>query len=399
MDEHQQHAVQPEDEHGTFFDLLIVLAKHKLLVLGLPAAAAVVSAGLSLLLPNIYTATTKILPPQQTSSTSAVLAQLSGLAGLVGGTATGGLKNPNDLYVGMLKSRTVADNLIQRFDLDKVYEQEYQSRTRQRLAEETTIVAGKDGIITIEVDDKDPKRAAALANGYVEELFKLTQVLAVTEASQRRLFFERQLEQAKNSLTAAETAARQALEAGGLVMVENQGRVMAETIARLRAEITVKEVQIGAMRAFATGQNPDLQRNQQEIEVMKRELAQLEGTAGSKPVSTKKGTDGQQGIDNLGLLREMKYHEATYELLAKQLEIAKIDEAKDSAVVQVLDKAIVPDRKSKPVRRKIVLLTALVAGLIALVWVFILETLSGLRSDPRSASRWKAFVEHIRFRA
>src|SRR6266704_3782301 len=132
-------SAEPADQEVSLLDLLIVLAKHKRLVLGLPAAAAVVSIIVSLMLPNIYTGTTKVLPPQQTQSTSAVLAQLGSLAGLAGGVVAAGLKNPNDLYVGMLKSRTVADNLIQRFDLNKYYDEEYQSLTRKRLEKESTI--------------------------------------------------------------------------------------------------------------------------------------------------------------------------------------------------------------------------------------------------------------------
>ena len=180
-----EETTRDEDE-VSLLDLLIVLAKHKTLVLGLPASAALISAVVALLLPNYYTGITKILPPQQTQSTSAVLAQLGSVAGLAGGAAAAGLKNPNDLYVGMLKSRTVADNLIQRFDLNKLYDQNYQSLTRKRLEKETAITAGRDGIITIQVDDKDPRRAAELANAYVDELFKLTRVLAVTSSKKPR---------------------------------------------------------------------------------------------------------------------------------------------------------------------------------------------------------------------
>jgi tyrosine-protein kinase Etk/Wzc len=384
---------QPEDGEIGALDLLIVLAKRKKLVLGLPAVVGVISAAVSMLLPHYYTGITKILPPQQTQSTSAVLAQLGSLAGLAGGGAAGGIKNPNDLYVGMLKSRTVADNLIQRFDLNKLYEQKYQSETRKRLARETTIVAGKDGIIGIEVDDKDPKRAAELANGYVDELFKLTKVLAVTEASQRRLFFERQLEQAKDSLAKAEASTRQALQKGGLVLVEGQGRVMAETSARLRAEITVKEIQIGAMRTFASDQNPELQRAQQQVEVLRRELAKIEGTSASGAGRSEEPS--AKGIENLRLLREVRYNEVTYELLAKQYEIAKIDEAKDSAVIQVLDRAIAPDRKSKPTLSRIVLLCTLAAGVVAVILAFVLETLS---SNPRTAGRWQVLKRYIALR-
>ena len=372
------------EESAGLLDWLIVLAKYKRSLVVLPLLAAVVAAGIALLMPNVYTGTTRILPPQQTQSTSAVLAQLGSLAGLAGG-AIPGMKNPNDLYVGMLKSRTVADSLIGRFELNKLYDKRYQSETRRELARRSTIVAGKDGIITVEVDDSDPKRAAELANAYVDELFKLTKVLAVTEASQRRLFFERQLEQAKDNLARSEASTRHALQKGGLVMVEGQGRVMAETNARLRAEITVKEIQIGAMRAFASDQNPELQRTQQQLEVLKRELARMEG-ASSPGRADGKGEDNTgKGIENLRLLREMKYNEVTYELLARQYEIAKIDEAKDSAIIQVMDRAIEPDRKSRPHRARIVIVAGVLATLAALLLALLRESFA--RARERQADK------------
>src|SRR6266513_1808426 len=179
-----------EEDEVSLLDLLIVLAKHKVIVLGVPFITAIVAAIVSLLLPNIYTGTTRILPPQQSASAaSALLSQLGGAVGGLAGVAGGalGIRSPNDLYVGMLKSRTVAGNLIGRFDLNKVYDQKLESSTRNTLQSNTTIAAGRDGIITIDVDDKDPKRAADLANAYVDELVKLTKNLAGTEASQRRL--------------------------------------------------------------------------------------------------------------------------------------------------------------------------------------------------------------------
>jgi uncharacterized protein involved in exopolysaccharide biosynthesis len=357
-----------DDDEISLFDLLIVLARQRKLVLGVPFVVAVITAGYSLTLPNIYTATTKILPPQQSQSvSSAMLAQLGGLAALAGAMA----KSANDIYIGMLRSRTVADSLIQRFDLMKIYDLEYPSQARKRLERETVIISGKDGIITIEVDDKDPKRAADIANAYVDELLKLTQVLAVTDASQRRLFFERQFNQAKENLANTETLARQGLQQGGLVKVDDQGRTMVEATARLRAQITVKEVQIGAMRTFATDRNPDLQLAQQELESLRRELAKIEGIGGG----TKSAANGvsAQGMDNLRLLRDVKYRELIFEALARQYELSKIDEAKDSPVVQVMDKAIEPDRKSKPVRSLIVLLSALAAGIVASFWAWIRE--------------------------
>lgn len=380
-------STEADDNEIRLLDLLIVLAKHKWLILGLPFVVAVIVAGLTLTMPPVFTATTKILPPQSQSGVSAMLAQLGGLAGLVGDAT--GIKNPNELYIGMLKSRTVADNLIQRFDLmheaKDPSEVQYPSEVRKGLASATTITAGKDGIITIEVDDKDPKRAAELANAYVDELLKLTNVLAVTQASQRRLFFERQFELARDNLTNAEFAAQRALAKGGLVQVEGQGRAILDATASLRGKITVKEVQIGAMRTFATDRNPDLQLAQKELESLKHELARIEGPSASKSGNAQENS--RSGIDNLRLLRNVKYYETIYDLLAKQFELAKIDEAKDSAVVQVMDKAIEPDRKSKPYRAKIVLISALAALFIGVLWAFVYEGVVKAKADPQVANR------------
>jgi tyrosine-protein kinase Etk/Wzc len=386
-------ALPPQD--GTnVLDLLVVLAKNKKLILGVPFLVAVLVSGLMLRAANVYTAQTKILPPLQgQSSASALLAQFAGLATLVGGGG-GAIKNPNDIYVAILKSRTVEDNLVTRFDLMRLYDQKYPSRARRLLEQDTKITAGKEGIITIEFDDKDPKRAAAIANAYVEELLKLTQVLAVTEAAQRRLFFERQFNQAKENLAQAEAAARKGLQQGGLVKVDDQGRTMVEVTARLRAQITVKEVEISAMRTFAADQNPALNLAQQQLEAMKRELAKIEGTDG--PRTEKAGAASQQGMDNLRLLRDVKYNEVVFEMLARQYEVAKLDEAKESSVIQVLDKAIEPDFKSKPNRAVTVVLSAVVSGFLVILWILVREGMASVQSDPQQRARIQELKRHLR---
>jgi len=404
MSEPATHDPQPttrevEEDEISLLDLAIVLAKHKKLILGLPLVAAIIAVIVTLLMPNIYTGTTKILPPQQNQSAAvAMVGQLSGQLGGLGALAGGalGIKNPNDLYVGMLKSRTVADNLIGRFELRKLYDKKTSEDTRKELERNTRITSGRDGIIVIEFENKEPKHAASIANAYVEELYKLTQVLAVTEASQRRLFFERQLDQTRKNLAIAEAAARQGLEKGGLVVVDAQGRGMIETTARLRGQIAVKEIQIGAMRAFATGQNPDLKQAQHELDAMKQELAKMEGTA-TGPVNS--GSVGKaDGMENLRLLRDVKYFETIFELLAKQYEIARIDEARDVSLIQVLDKAVEPELKSKPKRALIVIVSALVAGFITVSWAFVAEALEKARRDPDGSSRLQALRSYLRFR-
>ena len=388
-----------EDE-ASLLDLLIVLAKHKRIVLGFPLAVGVVASVVCVLMPNVYTGTARILPPQQSASAAtALLNQLGGALGGLTGAAGGsfGIRNPSDLYVGMLKSRTVADNLINGFGLRKVYDEDLLSSTRKRLENVTTITSGRDGIINIEVDDHDPKRAADMANAYVDELKKLTKVLAVTEASQRRLFFEQQLVQAKDNLTAAEIAARQGLQKGGLAQVDAQGRSMIEVTARLRAQISAKEVQLGAMRTFATEGNPELQRTQQELEALRHELGRIEGSS-TLPATGKGDASGGSGLDNLGRLRDVKYYEFLYEFLAKQFELAKIDEAKDATVIQVMDRAIVPDRKSKPRRSLIVLLSAFLALCASVLWAVFKERATHARLDPTTSSRLTRLRDYLRWR-
>jgi uncharacterized protein involved in exopolysaccharide biosynthesis len=256
--------------------------------------------------------------------------------------------------------------------------------------------AGKDGIIAIDVDDTDSERAAQIANTYVDELTKLTTVLAVTEASQRRLFFERQLAQARQNMQHAELTARQALQQGGLVKVDDQGRAMVETTTRLRAQIAVQEVRIAAMRAFAADNNPDLQRAQQELEAMKHEAARMEGAAGpAAPAAPAAAAGTSSGIDNLERLRDVKYYETGYELMAQQYELAKIDEARDASVVQVIDKAVAPDRKSKPARLMVVVVFTLIAGFVAVFAAFIMESMAKAATDPRRAERLARLRSHF----
>lgn len=382
-----------EEDEISLLDLAIVLAKHKALILGLPAVVAVLAIIVSLMMTPQFTATAKMLPPEKSQGASALMAQLGGLAGLAGGAA--GIKNPNDLYIGMLKSRTLQDAMIKRFDLMSLWEAKLESSARERLGSMSNISSGKDSIITIEVTDEDPKRAAEMANAYIDELYKLTKSIATTEASRRRLFFEQQFQLAKEQLAKAEMAARQGLEKGGIVKVDDQGRTMVETSARLRGQITVKEVQIGAMQSFAAPGNPELRMAQQELAVLKNELARTEGANADK---AKNGhPQGVQGFENLNLLRDLKYFETIYELLARQYEMAKLDEAKDSAIIQVMDAAIPPDRKSKPKRASIVILATLAAGFVAVLLAFVKEALMKATQDPRQSARLQVFREYLRF--
>jgi tyrosine-protein kinase Etk/Wzc len=385
-----------QDREIRLIDIAIVMAKSRKAVIGFPLAVAILSALASLAIPNTYKATAKLLPPQQAQSgAAALLSQLGGISGMAGGVA--GLKNPNDLYVGMLNSRTVADRLVERFRLRDVYDIESTEKARGELKENSMISAGRDGLITIEVEDKSPQLVAQIANGYVDELLKLTKVLAVTEASQRRIFFERQLELTKDNLAAAETKLKGALDTHGVVSVDGQSRAIVETVGRLRAQASAKEIQLSSMQAFVTPSNPAYKQVQEELSSLRAELSRLEnGRADSIAATPSAGKT--QGLENIKILRDVKYYQMLYELLAKQYEVARLDEAKDVSIIQVLDAAVVPERKSKPARFLIVLSSTLLALAGAIAYAFIKDTRERAMQNPAGAARWDEFKSNLRVR-
>ena len=366
---------QNDSDDINLAELWRVLRKYKKTLFAVPIGVAIIGGALSFALPNMYKATTTLLPPQQAQSgAAALLSQLGGVAGLAAGAA--GLKSPNDLYVGMLKSRTVADAMIAKFNLKKRYDTESFERARRKLEENTSISSGKDGLITIEVEDENKQAVAQLANGYVEQLLRLTQVLAVTEASQRRIFFQQQLEQAKNNLANAEFKLKAALDKTGVISVDTESRALLETIARLRAQASAKEIQLNAMKAFLTPTHPDYQRAEQELVSLRAQLSKLENGSKTDDVGPDVNSKPAGGFENIKLLRDLKYYQMLYELLAKQYEVARLDEAKDPSIVQVLDPAVEPERKSKPKRAVIVMLAAVFGLFGAIGWALVKETIA-----------------------
>jgi uncharacterized protein involved in exopolysaccharide biosynthesis len=395
-----QHTPTPatmDDDEINLMDLLLVIAKHNRFIIKLTLSVAVLAVIYALLQPNIYTAKTVILPPQQGASTaSMLLGQLGGLAGLAGGAA--GIKSPNDLHIGMLKSRTIADTLIKRFDLQALWEAKTREATRKALAGSTVIASGKDGFITIEYSDKDPQFAATIANAYVEELDRLNSTLAVTEASRKRLFFEKQLKGSRTNLDAAENALKQTQERTGMIQLDKQGGAIIEAVANVRAQIAAKEVELAAMGAFATPQNPDYRQIQQVIVGLRAQLAKVERdhVAGQGDVMVPTGKLPETGLEFLRKTRELKYQETLFELLSKQFEIAKIDEAKDAALIQVVDKALVPEQKSKPKRSLIVILATMMAFFIGILLAFFKEASARASLDPASAERMSLLRRYLR---
>ncbi len=325
----------------------------RLLVFG-SLGAGLLALAVSFLIPPTFVARAVILPPQQQSAGSAALAQLGALAGAAG--AAVGIKNPADQYVGILKSQTVADRLIDRFGLLTVYEKEFKQDARKALSGASQFQAGKDGLISIEVGDKSPQRAADLANAYIEELERLLDQLALGEAKQRRIFFESQLKETHDRLTQAQVALQATGVGAETLKLSPQSAV--ESVARMKAQIMAQEVRIASMRGYLSEQSSDIQQATRELAALREQLRRVESS------------DPKGGKDDDGYLsryRDFKYQETLFEMLARQFEMAKADEAREGVLLQVVDRASPPDRKAKPKRGLIaVSVTAVVfIGLMA----------------------------------
>ena len=365
-----------DNDEISLLDLLQTIVDNlRLLVLG-PLTVGLAALGVSFAVPPSYSALTTFLPPQQQQGMAAsMLASLGALSGLAG--AATGLKSPADQYIAFLKSNSVEDALIERFKLIERYKSEFKQDARTRLEGSVKIISGKDGLISITVEDTDASFAADLANAYVEELTRLLSRLALTEAQQRRKFFEKQLEQTKDRLTQAEIA----LNATGVssnVLKSNPVSAVA-AVAALQAQVTAQEVKLGAMRGYLAETAPDFQQALVELTSLRSQLSKL---------SQDKAQPTAPGQSNyVSAYRQFKYQETLFELFARQFEMAKVDESREGAVIQVLDKATPPERKSAPKKAQIAIVATLAAGFALLLFVFVRQTLVNARQDKESADK------------
>lgn len=342
-----------QDDSGlSLSDMLTLLLARWKRTVGISLGVGVLALGATFLIPPTYTARTVILPPQQQqSAAAAALSNLGALGALAGGAA--GIKSPVDQYVALLQSVTVSNRIIDRYDLITVYESKYRVDAQKTLGTNVRISASKkDGLMTVEVDDHDPQRSAAIANRYIDELRTLTNTLAVTEAQQRRIFFEQQLQKTREQLTRAQVA----LQTSGFTAsaLKAEPKAAAETYARLRAELTTGEVRLQALRGTLVDQAPEIVQQQAILTELRRQLSRLEVSSSPAPA---------EDADYTGRYREFKYQETLFELFARQYELARVDESREGALIQVLDLATVPERKSKPKRGTIALLSTIATGL------------------------------------
>lgn len=299
-----------------------------------------------------YTATASFLPPESggSSGTMAMLSQISGLgaAGLLGGG-----KSQAELCIGILKSHAVSDRLIERFDLMKLYKVKKLSAAEGILQGRSLFIPGtKDPLVNISVTDGNPVLARDLTNAYLDALQETSALLAVSESSQRRLFYEQRLVKEKDELANAEVGLKQVEEQTGVVAPAGQTMSHIQAQAQAQAQITEREVRLASLLNIETEENPEVIGLRREIGSLREHLRQTEKGTNSDEPSTAQMPALQ--LEYVRKARDVKYHEALFEILSKQYEAAKLDESRD-APLQVLDRATTPDSKSGPHRTLLML--------------------------------------------
>lgn len=388
----------PQQSGNSHVEWLRVAARRRRLVLAVAAAIASVGIVAAFLLPNRYTASLILLPPQQSvSSGAAMMAQLSSMSAAAAGSGGLAIKNPLDQQIALLKSRLVEEAIVSRFHLQALYGKRYMSGARKSWESATKADNGlKDGLIRLAVTDRDPERAAAMANAWVDEYRRFTQTVAITEAAQRRLFYEQQLAGAREDLLRAEEAMKQVELRTGVIDLEGQDRSMIASAALLRGQLAAKQIEIRAMRQFAADGNPDLKRAEEEAIGMEGQLAAMDADNDRKTgdLVVPKGKVTEAAADYESALREVKYRETIQELLMRQYEGARVDEERQGALIQVAVPAVPPDRPSP--YKLWVLLGSLVAALpLGVGAAQLAETAAKMRALRERSGSWLATLEQL----
>jgi uncharacterized protein involved in exopolysaccharide biosynthesis len=369
-----------DDDEISLIDLAIALGEEKKTLFAVPLFTTSVAIVVSLIMTPVFTAKTLMMPPQQQQSSAAsALASLGALAGLAGGAA--GVKSPDEMYIAFMGSESLQNSIIKKMNLQTRYEAKTLTDTRADLKDAVKITSDKkSGLISIEATDKDPVFAAQLANLYIDELHNLLGRLAVTDAQQRRVFYEDQIKKTQADLVNAESRFRLANEKSGMQMTSILAETSLRANAEMRGQIAAKEVQLQAMSRFETTQNPDVQKLTSEMSALRQQLSKLESGSGN---TTSAVNPMQQEASQA--YRDIKVQQAMLEVLIKQYEIARVDEAKEGPLVQQVDPATPPERRSKPKRSLIVLVSALGGLFLGVLAAFVRRSIKKAATDPESS--------------
>jgi tyrosine-protein kinase Etk/Wzc len=392
MSDHIQENTEPDIN---LLDLLIALGQEKWTLILVTVLAALTGIVVSIITPVTFVSRASIMPSQQSGGGGVGLASLGSLAGLAGIAAlsniASGIKSSDEMYIALMRSQSVQSALIEQFKLKERYGARNNVEARQALNLNVTILADKkSGLLLIDAQDKDPEFAAQLANAQVKELNVILSRLAVTEAQQRRAYYEQQIIKVQTKIPQIELEYKQAQKSAGLEVTS-----LLSEAGTLPGQIAAKELQLQVLSRFATSQNPEFKRLALEIDALRSQMARYELNKiepkisdTSKPVQSTESTKSNFVQKATQAYNTLKIQEALLDGYVKQLELAKVDEAKEGPAVQVVDEARAPEMRAKPERKKLVIAYTVTGLIIALVLAALRALLRHIRSTPEGMGRW-----------
>lgn len=392
MTDHIQENTEPDIN---LLDLLIALGQEKWTLIVVTFLAAITGVVVSLVTPATYVSRTSIMPSQQSGGGGGGLASLGSLAGLAGlgalSNMASGIKSSDEMFIALMRSQSVQSALIEQFKLKERYGARNTEEARQALNLNVVILADKkSGMLFVDAQDKDPEFAAQLANAQVKELNVVLSRLAVTEAQQRRAYYEQQIIKTQAKIPQLELEYKEAQKSSGLEVAS-----LLSEAGTLPGQIAAKELQLQVLSKFATTQNPELKRLAAEISALRTQLAKYELSKSesktsdpSKPVQSTESTKTKFVQKATQAYNTLKIQEALLDGYVKQLELAKVDEAKEGPTVQVVDEAIAPEMRAKPERKKLVIAYTVTGLIVALVLATLRALLRHIQSTSEGLQRW-----------
>lgn len=344
-------------------------------VAGMTAVSLMFGILLGFIMPKAYSATARVMPPVQDNQ-AGMAAMLSQLPQGIGSFAAPllGVNAPSRAWADILASQNVQDALIRRFKLTEVYGEDAIEGARKRLGDSVSVEESRGGVISVTVDDRDPKLAADLANSFVSELDRVNRDMVTAAGSKSRVYYERMLADSREKLTKAEDALRDFQEKNGAVKLDEQSRAVIEAMGAVKGQLMAKEVELSTLRSYAMPGNPQVAVLQAQVDSLRSQLTDLErGGGDGSGLILPAARFPELTLEYARLYREAKIQDTLYQLLISQYEQARLQEARDSATVQVLDKAPVPTRSSKPKKALIALAAAAAGFMFSVVWALAKE--------------------------
>ena len=396
----QEKYPEYREKNITLLDLLLVLVRRKWMIIKIILLFSLISLIVSLMMTKFYTASARILNPVEKSAVVNLLESGGGMAGMAGLFMDSGKGN---VYVSMLQSRNVRDRVLDRFAPKNWRELAGSGKEMSTNAlvsmylGELAVTVDVNNTLLVSVEFTDQGKVAEIANAYVEELEKLANEFAMTEATRRLNYYEGELAKARTSLTRTEQQFREYQEKTGVYMGEAQLTANIQNRINMRAQVAAKEIQLRSLLAYATRQNPEVVKLEKEISGLKEEIKRLEDDPGTGDPLNPLGGMPAARFEYLEKYRDWKFQEVLYNTLLRLYETARLDQSYSPVVIQVLDRAEMPENRSKPKRKMIVVLATFLGFFLAVFLAFVAEAWKRAAEDPEQAEKVEEFRGHVMF--